>query len=69
MVTTNLPNDQTAMVNKLESGTCETSRLGLVSLKSRTFGGSRPGLGLGLVDSQKPRLDSVSVSLILKNRD
>ena len=30
------------------TGTCETSRLGLVSLKSRTFVGLRPGLGFGL---------------------
>ena len=37
--------------------------------RSRWFSKTETGPGIGLVDSQKPRLDSVSVSLILKNWD
>ena len=36
-----------------DTGYSETSRLGLVSLKSRTFRGSRPSLGSGIVNFKK----------------
>ena len=49
-------------------GYSETSRLGLVSLESRTFRGSRPSLGSGIVNFKKTRLDSVSVSFTQKTR-
>ena len=56
-------------ISKSGTGYSETSRLGLVSLKSRTFRGSRPSLGSGIVNFKKPRPDSVSVSFTQKNRD
>ena len=39
----------------------ETPGIGIVSVKSRTFWASIPGIGIGIVGSEKPRPVSVSV--------